>query len=127
MSLIRLSHQNYCHPMSLERFFRRQKCLLGHEVHDFFLYHFCRYGRSPKEILERAFMVFKDDFDKKLLLEYLELFYKRFFSQQFKRSSMPDGPKVGSIALSPRGDWRMPSDATSRLWQDELIALKKDL
>jgi len=72
-------------------------------------------------------MVFKDDFDKKLLLEYLELFYKRFFSQQFKRSSMPDGPKVGSIALSPRGDWRMPSDATSRLWQDELIALKKDL
>lgn len=95
-----------------------------YEVHDFFLYHFCRYGRSPFEILRRATSAFEDKFSQKALIGFLEVFYSRFFSQQFKRSVMPDGPKVGSISLSPRGDWRMPSDACSKLWLDELAALK---
>lgn len=98
-----------------------------YEVHDFFLYHFCRYGRTPTEIFHRAKKVFIDDFDEKSILSFLEVFYRRFFSQQFKRSTMPDGPKVGSISLSPRGDWRMPSDANSNLWLDELNFIKKNL
>jgi NAD+ synthase (glutamine-hydrolysing) len=95
-----------------------------YEVHDFFLYHFCRYGRSPSEIFIRAKSTFKGTFSEESLIGYLEIFYSRFFSQQFKRSAMPDGPKVGSISLSPRGDWRMPSDASSNLWLDELADLK---
>lgn len=95
-----------------------------YEVHDFILYHFCRYGRSPSDIFVRAKLAFEGVFSEGSLLNYLETFYKRFFSQQFKRSSMPDGPKVGSISLSPRGDWRMPSDASSTLWLNELQALK---
>lgn len=95
-----------------------------YEVHDFFLFHFCRYGRSPSEILKRATSAFDGKFSEQMLIGFLEIFYSRFFSQQFKRSAMPDGPKVGSISLSPRGDWRMPSDASAKLWLDELKNLK---
>ncbi len=87
-----------------------------YELHDFFLYHTLRYGRSAKEIFRLAQKVFDGRFDAETIGHWLRTFNRRFFSQQFKRSCMPDGPKVGSVCLSPRGDWRMPSDASSSLW-----------
>ena len=91
-----------------------------YELHDFFLYYVVRFGFEPKKILFLAEKAFKDDYDRNTILKWLKNFYKRFFSQQFKRSCLPDGPKVGTINLSPRGDWRMPSDAVSRIWLKEL-------
>lgn len=85
-------------------------------LHDFFLYYFLRYGLDPESILERACNAFEGTFNRAVILHWLRIFLRRFFSQQFKRSCMPDGPKVGSVSLSPRGDWRMPSDATCALW-----------
>lgn len=82
-----------------------------YELHDFFLYYVVRFGFEPKKILFLAEKAFKDDYDRNTILKWLKNFYRRFFSQQFKRSCLPDGPKVGTINLSPRGDWRMPSDA----------------
>jgi len=95
-----------------------------YELHDFFLYYTIRFGFSPTKIFMLAQNAFNEKYTDKLILKWLKVFYKRFFSQQFKRSCMPDGPKVGSINLSPRGDWRMPSDASSRLWLEELDNLK---
>lgn len=85
-------------------------------LHDFFLYNMLRYGFSPDKIFELAVTAFEGHYNKATILHWLKTFYRRFFSQQFKRSCLPDGPKVGSVCLSPRGDWRMPSDATARLW-----------
>lgn len=93
-------------------------------LHDFFIYYMLRYSFSPKKIFELAKIAFKDTFSKEVILKWLYTFYRRFFSQQFKRSCMPDGVKVGSVCLSPRGDWRMPSDASSQLWLDEVAKLK---
>ncbi len=89
-------------------------------LHDFFLYYVLRYGYSPSKIFNLAQKAFDDDFTKEEILKWLKSFYQRFFSQQFKRSCLPDGVKVGSVCLSPRGDWRMPSDASSRAWLKEL-------
>lgn len=89
-------------------------------LHDFFLYHCVRLQFSPKKILFLARQAFADQFSDAELLHWLRTFYQRFFSQQFKRSCLPDGPKVGSVVLSPRGDWRMPSDACVALWLREL-------
>lgn len=91
-----------------------------YELHDFFLYYALRFGFSPKKILWMANRSFYGIYDEETILKWLQVFYKRFFSQQFKRSCLPDGPKVGSVSLSPRGDWRMPSDASVRIWLDEL-------
>ena len=91
-----------------------------YELHDFFLYYVVRFGFEPKKILFLAEKACKDDYDRNTILKWLKNFYRRFFSQQFKRSCLPDGPKVGTINLSPRGDWRMPSDAVSRIWLKEL-------
>lgn len=91
-----------------------------YELHDFFLYHMLRYGADPKKIRYLAQYAFGDQYDAETILKWLKVFYKRFFSQQFKRSCLPDGPKVGTISLSPRGDWRMPSDASAKVWLDEL-------
>ena len=91
-----------------------------YELHDFFLYHMVRYGAEPKKILFLAQKVFKNEYDEETILKWLKSFYKRFFSQQFKRSCVPDGPKVGTIGFSPRGDWCMPSDASGRVWIDSL-------
>lgn len=82
-------------------------------LHDFFLYHFLRYGRSTSQIYRLACDIFDEEYDKETIKKWLTVFIKRFFAQQFKRSCMPDGPKVGTVCLSPRGDWRMPSDASS--------------
>ena len=95
-----------------------------YELHDFFLYHMIRSGFHPRKIFMLACNAFKDVYDEETIKHWLTTFYKRFFSQQFKRSCMPDGPKVGSISLSPRGDWRMPSDATAEAWIEECKALK---
>ena len=87
-----------------------------YEVHDFFLYHIVKYGASPEKVLHIAIISFKDKYSEDELKKYLRIFIRRFFINQFKRSCIPDGPKVGTIALSPRGDWRMPSDASPALW-----------
>ena len=91
-----------------------------YELHDFFLYHILRNGESPKKIYRLALIAFNGDYDKETVKHWLTVFIRRFFSQQFKRSCLPDGPKVGSVTLSPRGDWRMPSDASAESWLKEL-------
>ena len=90
-----------------------------YELHDFFLYYFMRFGFSPAKIMLLAQQAFGKNYDRATIRKWLQTFCRRFFSQQFKRSCLPDGPKVGSISLSPRGDWRMPSDASSALWLKE--------
>ena len=97
-----------------------------YELHDFYLYHVLRFGFGPAKILHLAKAAFAGRYDDPVLLHWLENFYRRFFVQQFKRSCLPDGPKVGSAALSPRGDWRMPSDACSALWLAELEQIKQE-
>ncbi|MFR9620011.1 MAG: NAD(+) synthase [Rikenellaceae bacterium] len=91
-----------------------------YELHDFFLYHFVRNGFSPRKIAKMAYVAFDGAYDREVILKWLRTFCRRFFAQQFKRSAMPDGPKVGSVSLSPRGDWRMPSDASCYEWIKEL-------
>ena len=90
-----------------------------YELHDFILFHFIRNGFSPAKIEYLAQRTFADKYDDETINHWLKTFCRRFFNQQFKRSCMPDGPKVGSVCLSPRGDWRMPSDASSRSWQNQ--------
>ena len=90
-----------------------------YELHDFFIYYFLRYGFRPKKIFLMAQKAFADTYDDATIKKWLTTFCRRFFNQQFKRSCLPDGPKVGSVSLSPRGDWRMPSDASSALWLKE--------
>ncbi|MGN0035901.1 MAG: NAD(+) synthase [Bacteroidaceae bacterium] len=94
-----------------------------YELHDFFLYHFLRFGSRPAKIYFLAQQAFAGKYDDDTIRHWLTTFFRRFFNQQFKRSCLPDGPKVGSVALSPRGDWRMPSDASSVLWLKECEAL----
>ena len=94
-----------------------------YELHDFFLYNFLRAGYGPAKILLLAEQAFDGSYDRATILRWLTVFFRRFFTQQFKRSAMPDGPKVGSVALSPRGDWRMPSDASAAAWLRELDEL----
>lgn len=96
-----------------------------YSLHDFFLYYVLRFGFRPAKILRLAETAFSGEYDRQFILAWLRVFYRRFFRQQFKRSCMPDGPKVGSVALSPRGDWRMPSDASSQLWLKELETLEE--
>ncbi len=97
---------------------QRTEDLLGpYDLHDFFLYHFIRYGASPEKLRALARHAFAGEFDEELIARTLATFLRRFFTQQFKRSCIADGPKVGSVALSPRGDWRMPTDAFGTLWQ----------
>ena len=104
-----------------------------YELHDFFLYNFLRAGYGPAKILLLAEQAFDGSYDRAAILRWLTVFrrvlrglpvfVRRFFTQQFKRSAMPDGPKVGSVTLSPRGDWRMPSDASAAAWLRELDML----
>ena len=91
-----------------------------YELHDFFLFHVVRNQFAPRKILDMAARVFAEDYSHDEILKWLRIFYSRFFSQQFKRSCLPDGPKVGTVSLSPRGDWRMPSDASAALWLADL-------
>ncbi len=91
-----------------------------YELHDFFLYYMMRFGFRPSKIFRLAVNAFEGTYNEEVISKWIKVFYKRFFAQQFKRSCLPDGPKVGSVALSPRGDWRMPSDAVVRQWLEEL-------
>ena len=91
-----------------------------YELHDFFMYYVLRYGFGPKKIYRLALLAFENRYDEKVIIKWMNVFYRRFFAQQFKRSCLPDGPKVGSVAVSPRGDLRMPSDASAELWLKEL-------
>ena len=95
-----------------------------YELHDFFMYHMLRFGVSPEKLFRIAKDTFKDTYDEYTIYKWLRTFVWRFFSQQFKRSCLPDGPKVGTVAVSPRGDLRMPSDASSSLWMMELDNIK---
>ena len=97
-----------------------EKLVGPYELHDFYLYYVLRFGFGPKKIYHLARTAFSGKYEPEVLLHWLKNFYRRFFAQQFKRSCLPDGPKVGSVTLSPRGDWRMPSDACNTLWMAEL-------
>lgn len=108
------------------RITQKTEDLVGpYELHDFFLYYLLRYGFTPCRVYTLAIHAFKGKYDKPTILHWLKTFYRRFFQQQFKRSCMPDGPKVGSVCLSPRGDWRMPSDASWAMWKRELEKIEK--
>ena len=96
-----------------------------YELHDFFLYYILRFGYLPSKIYRMAVHAFGEEYDEDTILKWLKVFYRRFFSQQFKRSCLPDGPKVGSAAVSPRGDLRMPSDACNRIWMEDLEKIDK--
>lgn len=96
-----------------------------YELHDFFLYYILRFGFHPKKVFYLAEYAFQHTYSRETILKWLQVFYRRFFSQQFKRSCLPDGVKVGSVTLSPRGDWRMPSDASAALWMKELEELEE--
>jgi NAD+ synthase (glutamine-hydrolysing) len=114
-------------PISAEGVQQRTEDAIGpYELHDFFLFHMVRHGSPPAKILYLAELAFAKRYDRSVLIRWLEVFINRFFSQQFKRSAMPDGPKVGSVALSPRGDWRMPSDASGETWLAEIRALRTE-
>ena len=95
-----------------------------YELHDFFLYYMLRFGYEPAKIFRLAVRAFEGEYDSSVIMKWLKTFCRRFFSQQFKRSCLPDGPKVGTVALSPRGDWRMPSDACVAVWMKELEELE---
>ena len=96
-----------------------------YELHDFFLYYGIRWGFTPIKVYGLAKKAFGDDYSSETILKWLRTFYRRFFSQQFKRSCLPDGPKIGSLSLSPRGDWAMPSDAMASLWLEEIDGIKE--
>jgi NAD+ synthase (glutamine-hydrolysing) len=95
-----------------------------YELHDFFLYYMLRFTYPPKKIYRLARHAFDGVYDAQTILKWLKTFYRRFFMQQFKRSCLPDGPKVGSVAVSPRGDLRMPSDACAAIWMKQLDELE---
>lgn len=108
-------------PAADDSIAQKTEDLVGpYELHDFFLYHMLRHGRRPRIIYSMALKAFEGTYSADTIKHWLKTFYRRFFTQQFKRSCMPDGVKVGSVCLSPRGDWRMPSDASARLWLREV-------
>ena len=109
------------------RIAQRTEDLVGpYELHDFFLYRFVRQGFSPDKILYLAERAFGERYNRQTILRWMRTFFTRFFAQQFKRSALPDGPKVGSVALSPRGDWRMPSDACPTIWLERIEQLENE-
>lgn len=108
-------------PAHSDKIVQKTEDIVGpYELHDFFLYHFIRFGDVPRKLLRKTTLAFKGQYDKETIKKWMRLFYRRFFTQQFKRSCIPDGPKVGSVSLSPRGDWRMPSDGNVEMWLNEV-------
>ena len=113
-------------PQENDQIVQKTEDIVGpYELHDFFIYHMVRFGDEPRKLYRKTKLAFKDKYDKETIKKWLTKFYWRFFSQQFKRSCIPDGPKVGSVSLSPRGDWRMPSDANVSNWIDEIEKYNK--
>ncbi|MDR1835670.1 MAG: NAD(+) synthase, partial [Fusobacteriaceae bacterium] len=114
-------------PLEDGKIAQKTEDLIGpYELHDFFLYQMLRFGFSPKKIFYLATTAFENVYEPDTILHWIRIFYGRFFAQQYKRSCIPDGPKVGSVALSPRGDLRMASDSSGRLWLDELREIQTD-
>ena len=112
-------------PPSEGQISQKTEDLVGpYELHDFFLYYILRFGYMPHKVYRLACHAFEGEYDKDTIYRWLDTFYRRFFAQQFKRSCLPDGPKVGSVAVSPRGDLRMPSDAVRTLWLEDLASIK---
>ena len=108
-------------PDSEGKISQKTEELVGpYELHDFFLYNVIRFGYKPSKIFFLANIAFKNEYNSDIIYKWLKNFYFRFFSQQFKRSCLPDGPKVGTVCVSPRGDLRMPSDAAVKMWIDDL-------
>ncbi len=131
--IARILHDICATPITPELLPVTNDGLIGHltedlvgpyELHDYFLYNMLRHGHEPAKIFYLAQHAFAGRYNPETILKWLELFVKRFFSQQFKRSAMPDGPKVGTVALSPRGDWRMPSDVSASVWLEQIKTLK---
>ena len=115
-------------PSGSDEIAQKTEDIVGpYELHDFIMYHILRNSYSPRKIFWLATRAFKNRYNAKTIIKWMRNFYKRFFTQQFKRSCMPDGPKVGSVCLSPRGDWRMPSDASSALWLEEVDKIEEEL
>lgn len=111
-------------PQEDDKIVQKTEDIVGpYELHDFFIYHMVRFGDEPRKLFRKTKLAFQNKYDNDTIKKWLRLFYWRFFTQQFKRSCIPDGPKVGSVALSPRGDWRMPSDANVQIWIDEIEKL----
>ncbi|MER3329149.1 MAG: NAD(+) synthase, partial [Candidatus Kapaibacterium sp.] len=98
-----------------------------YEVHDVILYYFIKHSYKPTKIFFILQRIFSDKYSNEQLVNWLEIFFKRFFSSQFKRSCIPDGIKIGSVSLSPRGDWRMPSDTVGKVWFSEIDQLRNEL
>ena len=114
-------------PPSAGQISQKTEDLVGpYELHDFFLYYILRFGYMPHKVYRRACHAFAGEYDSAVIYKWLDTFYRRFFAQQFKRSCLPDGPKVGSVAVSPRGDLRMPSDAVRTLWIEDLERINKN-
>jgi NAD+ synthase (glutamine-hydrolysing) len=106
-------------PDENDKIAQKTESLIGpYELHDFFLFYVMKYGTHPAKLLYMADKAYEGKYTKLEILHWMKAFYRRFFMAQYKRSCMPDGPKVGTVSLSPRGDWRMPSDATGRVWLD---------
>ena len=104
---------------------QRTEDLVGpYELHDYYLYYMLRFGFTPRKIYAMALRSFAGQYDAETIKKWLKTFYRRFFQQQFKRSCLPDGPKVGSVGVSPRGDLCLPSDASAEVWLREIEALK---
>ncbi len=108
-------------PAKKDEIVQKTEDIVGpYELHDFFLYHFIRFGDKPRKLFRKTTLAFGDTYDNDTIKKWMQVFYRRFFTQQFKRSCIPDGPKVGTVSLSPRGDWRMPSDANVEMWLNEI-------
>ena len=108
-------------PQENDQIVQKTEDIVGpYELHDFFIYHMVRFGDEPRKLFRKTQLAFGDKYDKETIKKWLTKFYWRFFTQQFKRSCIPDGPKVGTVSLSPRGDWRMPSDSDVRDWIREI-------
>ena len=105
---------------------KTQEAIGPYELHDFFIYHFLFKKNQPSKIFYLARVAFEGIYPPSVIKRYMLLFFRRFFSQQYKRNCMPDGPKVGAVSLSPRGEWRMPSDAVSSMWIREIEQLPED-
>ena len=118
--ITRKNHQGVIAFISSVTYQKTEDLVGPYELHDFFLYYFQRYGFSPDKIYFIAKKAFQETYGDEVILKWLRIFLRRFFLQQFKRSCMPDGPKVGTVSLSPRGDLRMPSDADPAIWLADL-------
>lgn len=111
-------------PQKNDEIVQKTEDIVGpYELHDFFLYHVVRFGDTPHKLMRKSELAFAGTYERETIKKWMRKFYWRFFTQQFKRSCIPDGPKVGSVSLSPRGDWRMPSDASVRMWIEEVDRL----